>query len=42
MEAHEDRRSPKDFVQRTIMALFLLRILQESGFFPATSTLEGK
>ncbi|XP_034230717.1 uncharacterized protein LOC117639272 [Thrips palmi] len=41
MEAHAQRRSGKDFLQRSVMALFLLRILQESGFFPKVSDLDG-
>lgn len=31
---HVNQREPKDFLQRTLMAVFLLRCLQKSGFFP--------
>ncbi|KAK3916056.1 SET and MYND domain-containing protein 4 [Frankliniella fusca] len=41
LEAHEDRRPARDFFHRCIMALFLLRILQDSGFFPEASSVEG-
>lgn len=42
LEAHEERRSGRDFFHRSIMTLFLLRILQDSGFFPEASSLEGE
>lgn len=31
---HEDKRQSKDFLQRTLMAVFLLRCLQKCEFFP--------
>lgn len=30
---NESLRKPSDFLQRTLMAAFLLRILQKSGYF---------
>lgn len=31
---HSDKREPKDFLQRSLMAAFLLRCLQKCEFFP--------
>ncbi|XP_046669354.1 SET and MYND domain-containing protein 4-like [Homalodisca vitripennis] len=33
---HANKRQPKDFVSRTLMALFLLRILEHSHYIPPT------
>ncbi|KAL1116804.1 hypothetical protein AAG570_005274 [Ranatra chinensis] len=33
LEGHTKEREPKDFLHRTLMALFLLRILKDSGYF---------
>lgn len=32
--SHEEKRETKDFLQRTLMAVFLLRCLQKCEFFP--------
>ncbi|XP_047003321.1 SET and MYND domain-containing protein 4-like isoform X1 [Schistocerca americana] len=43
LETHKEERTPHDFFQRTLMAVFLLRILQDSGkFFPAKEKNAGK
>uniref|UniRef100_A0A1B6DV01 Uncharacterized protein n=1 Tax=Clastoptera arizonana TaxID=38151 RepID=A0A1B6DV01_9HEMI len=34
--AHEEKRSAIDFVNRTLMAMFLLRVLKCSGYFPGS------
>ncbi|KAL1375115.1 hypothetical protein pipiens_017691 [Culex pipiens pipiens] len=36
--AHEDRREPSDYFQRTLMAAFLLRCLQKAEFFGRRKT----
>lgn len=39
---NEKLRTPEDFLQRTLMAAFLLRCLQKSGYFPNRSRDSGK
>lgn len=39
---HADKRQPKDFLSRTLMALFLLQILENSRYIPSTDVDEGK
>nr|CAD7201939.1 unnamed protein product [Timema douglasi] len=34
---HADKRKPKEFFQRTLMAVFLLKCLQKSGYFSTPS-----
>lgn len=39
---HADKRQPKDFLSRTLMALFLLQILENSRYIPSSDVDEGK
>lgn len=39
---HADKRQPKDFLSRTLMALFLLKILENSDYIPSSDVNEGK
>lgn len=40
--SHSKQRPPTDYLQRTVMSAFLLRILQKSNFFGRRSTESGK
>lgn len=43
LEAHERKRSAEDYFQRTLMAIFLLRCLQDGRtFFPDLNVSEGE
>lgn len=40
--SHSSERPPTDYLQRSVMSAFLLRILQESNFFGRRTTQSGK
>jgi hypothetical protein len=37
LEAHETQRTTKDYLHRSLMAIFLLKCLQAANFFSTTS-----
>lgn len=39
---HSDRRQATDYLQRTVMSCFLLRIMQKSNFFGKRTTASGR